>query len=92
MSKPTYLTPCNVGHVTQSSDAIHADHIVVVHLSPQEVVHDLLCQSNVVLTKGAHELESGKRRRLVVVTCCSGFGGLLRSQYMHTYINRSALL
>ena len=55
-TKSAHLAPPYVGHVAQPPDAVHADHVVVVHLSSQEIVHDLLRQRNIFLSKGAHKL------------------------------------
>ena len=52
-----YLTATNISHVAQSSNAVHAYHIVAIHLSPQQVVHDLLCQGKVVLAHSTHQLQ-----------------------------------
>ncbi len=43
-----YLCLVDRGHVTQSTNTVHSNNIVSIHLSTEEIVHDLLCQCRVL--------------------------------------------
>lgn len=54
-----YLVSPNIRHVAETSYAVHADHVVGIHLSAKHVVHDLLSERPTVISvsQRAHKLK-----------------------------------
>ena len=57
----SHLASTNVSHIAQSSDAVHADHVVLINLSTQKIVHDLFSKIQPISAYSRYHLQRKKK-------------------------------